>query len=38
VALAFDDQIVGCVPCEPHDLPAHLIVTERRVLHCGRGC
>jgi 5-formyltetrahydrofolate cyclo-ligase len=38
VALAFDDQIVGCVPCEPHDLPAHLIVTERRVLRCDRTC
>ena len=38
VALAFDDQVVGCVPCEAHDLPAHLIVTERRVLHCDRSC
>jgi 5-formyltetrahydrofolate cyclo-ligase len=38
IAIAFDDQVVGCVPCEAHDLRAHLIVTERRVVHCGRVC
>jgi 5-formyltetrahydrofolate cyclo-ligase len=38
VALAFEDQMVSCVPCEAHDLPAQLIVTERRVLHCSRVC
>ena len=38
IALAFDSQVVGCVPCEPHDLPAQIIVTERRVLHCRRVC
>lgn len=38
VALAFEDQIVSCVPCEPHDLPAQIIVTECRVLHCGGAC
>jgi len=38
IALAFDDQVIGCVPCEAHDLRAHMIVTERRVLRCGRVC
>jgi 5-formyltetrahydrofolate cyclo-ligase len=38
IALAFDDQVVGHVPCETHDLRAHLIVTERRVLRCPGVC
>ena len=35
IGLAFEEQIVGCVPCEPHDQRAHLIVTEKRVLRCA---
>jgi 5-formyltetrahydrofolate cyclo-ligase len=38
VALSFEGQIVGCVPCEDHDRRAHLIVTERRVWRCDRAC
>jgi len=32
VAAAFDVQLVDEVPCEPHDLRVHLLVTETRVL------
>jgi len=31
VALAFDCQIVGSVPTEPHDLPMHFVLTESTV-------
>jgi 5-formyltetrahydrofolate cyclo-ligase len=32
VALAFEAQLVGELPCEPHDLAVGAIVTETRVL------
>ncbi|MBI5070133.1 MAG: 5-formyltetrahydrofolate cyclo-ligase [Deltaproteobacteria bacterium] len=32
VGLAFEVQIVGAVPAEPHDAPVDLVVTEARVL------
>jgi 5-formyltetrahydrofolate cyclo-ligase len=32
VALAFEAQIVDVLPCEPHDLPVTVIVTEDRVI------
>jgi 5-formyltetrahydrofolate cyclo-ligase len=32
VALAFEAQIVDCLPCEAHDLPVTAIVTESRVI------
>jgi len=34
--VAFDFQIVDAVPCEPHDLPVDLVVTESRVIRCNR--
>ena len=38
IALAFEEQVVSCVPCRPHDVRAQLIVTEQRVMHCDRAC
>jgi 5-formyltetrahydrofolate cyclo-ligase len=38
IALAFEEQMVGCVPCRPYDVRAQLIVTEQRVMHCDRAC
>lgn len=32
IALAFELQLVDKLPCETHDLPAHVIVTEQRVI------
>lgn len=32
VAVAFDLQVVPCVPAEPHDVPVKQIVTERRII------
>jgi 5-formyltetrahydrofolate cyclo-ligase len=32
VAAAFDVQVVGEVPAEPHDLPVHVLVTETRTV------
>ena len=32
IALAFELQLVDKLPRETHDLPAHIIVTERRVI------
>lgn len=34
-ALAFDCQILASVPSGPHDIAAHLIVTESRIVLCG---
>jgi 5-formyltetrahydrofolate cyclo-ligase len=31
VGVAFDEQIVDAVPCEPHDRPLDAIVTPRGV-------
>lgn len=33
-ALAFEAQLIECVPMEPHDQRMHLIVTEKRVSRC----
>ena len=40
VALAYDEQIVDSLPSETHDIRVHMIVTDRRVIRCGRseGC
>ena len=32
IGLAFELQLVGDVPCHPHDLPVHVLVTEERVI------
>ena len=36
VALAFEMQIVPEVPTEDHDVPVDKIVTEKRVINCGK--
>lgn len=40
MALAFECQLVECVPQERHDQSVDLIVTERRVIRCEKwgGC
>lgn len=35
IGLAFELQLVDDLPCEPHDLAVHVIVTESRVLRPG---
>ena len=35
IGLAFEAQLVGALPCEPHDLAVTAIVTERRVVRPG---
>jgi 5-formyltetrahydrofolate cyclo-ligase len=35
VAPAYEEQIVGSVPVEPHDIRVGTIVTDRRVIRCG---
>ena len=35
IALGLELQLVPRVPCEPHDLPVDIIVTERRVIRPG---
>jgi 5-formyltetrahydrofolate cyclo-ligase len=34
VAPAYEEQMVGSVPTEPHDIRADMIVTDRRVIRC----
>lgn len=36
IALAFECQIVDCVPAEPHDIPVETIITEERTIECSR--
>lgn len=36
IGLAFDFQVVDKVPREEHDVPVDLIVTEKRVVECGK--
>ena len=36
VALAFDCQIFPTLPTAPHDVPMHVIVTERAIYRVGR--
>lgn len=35
IAPAYEEQIVGLVPAESHDIRAGIIVTERRVIMCA---
>jgi 5-formyltetrahydrofolate cyclo-ligase len=35
VAPAYEEQIVGSIPAEPHDVRVSLIVTDRRLIRCG---
>jgi len=34
IALAFEEQIAGKIPSEPHDIRVDLIVTEKRLIRC----
>ena len=34
IGLAFDFQVVPRVPCETHDLPMHVLVTEKGAMYC----
>lgn len=39
IALAYDFQVIEHIPCEPHDVPVNIIVTEKRVLNVrGHAC
>jgi 5-formyltetrahydrofolate cyclo-ligase len=35
VGLAYDAQEVGALPCEPHDRPLAIIVTQSRIIRAG---
>jgi len=35
IALAFECQIVDCIPTESHDIPVEKIVTEKRIIDCN---
>ncbi len=35
VAPAYEEQMVGSIPAEPHDVRVSVIVTDRRVIRCG---
>jgi 5-formyltetrahydrofolate cyclo-ligase len=37
VGLAFELQILECVPADPHDVRMDFVVTEDRVIHAGAG-
>ena len=37
IGLCFDFQIVDKIPAEQHDVPVDFIVTEKRVIDCGRN-
>ncbi len=34
VGLAFEEQIVDSIPCEEHDQPVDIIITEKRIIRC----
>jgi 5-formyltetrahydrofolate cyclo-ligase len=34
VGLAFEEQIVDNLPCEEHDQPVDIIITEKRIIRC----
>lgn len=36
IGLAFDFQVVDKIPKEEHDVPVDFIITEKRVIECGR--
>lgn len=35
MSIAFDEQIVGDVPTETHDIPVNIILTDKRRIHCA---
>lgn len=35
IGLAYDIQVTQALPFEPHDLPVHLIVTQKEVIRCA---
>ena len=35
VGVAFDEQLVGSIPHEPHDCHMHMIVTPTQILRCS---
>ena len=37
VALAYEEQLVDSLPAGPHDIRVHMIVTDRRVIHCRKN-
>ncbi len=36
IALAYEEQIVGSLPSEAHDIRVHSIVTDKRVIRCTK--
>ncbi len=34
IGLAFDEQLVGSIPTDPHDQRMDVVVTDSRVIHC----
>jgi 5-formyltetrahydrofolate cyclo-ligase len=37
VALAYEEQVVGQIPTEPHDIMMDLVVTDKRILQPSKG-
>lgn len=38
LALAYEEQVVGEIPLEEHDVPVDMIITDRRIIDCvGQG-
>jgi len=37
IGLCFDFQVIDKIPAEQHDVPVDLIVTEERVVECGKN-
>ena len=35
LGLAWDCQVVTAVPCEPHDIRMHYLLTETGIIACG---
>ena len=35
IGLAFECQIVKCIPTQNHDIPVDKIVTEKRIIDCS---
>jgi 5-formyltetrahydrofolate cyclo-ligase len=36
IAPAYEEQVVASIPAEAHDIPVHLIVTDRRIIRCNK--
>lgn len=34
VGLCYEHQLVGHIPCEPHDRRVAMIITEKRIIYC----